>query len=108
MRGASMRATVFAPAMALALLCQSGALLANEALADQNACLNCHQVAKKSIGPTFKAIAAKYKGQASAQTALAEKITKGGAGAWGAVPMPAMADVPPAELKQIVSWILAQ
>ncbi len=83
-------------------------LQASEALADQHACLNCHQVAKKSIGPNFKAIAAKYKGQTSAADALADKITKGGGGVWGAVPMPPMADIPPAQLKQIVSWILAQ
>lgn len=95
--------------LGLSLVCAfPGFSLASETLADQHACLNCHQVAKKSIGPSFKSIAAKYKGNADANQQLATKIVKGGSGVWGAVPMPPMAEVPPEELKQIVTWLLAQ
>ena len=49
----------------------------------------CHAVASKLIGPSFKEIAAKYAGQADVVPKLTEKVIKGGAGVWGAVPMPA-------------------
>ena len=81
---------------------------ASEALADTNACLNCHMVEKKMVGPAFKAIAAKYKGQANAEAYLIEKIQKGGKGVWGAVPMPPMAQVEAADAQILAKWILTK
>ena len=69
------------------------ALLAFSAYADGDAALNkggcmaCHNKDKKLVGPSFKDIAAKYKGQADAPTKLAEKVRKGGAGTFGPIPM---------------------
>lgn len=40
-------------------------------------CLNCHAMDKKKVGPAFKDIAAKYQGQASAQTDLVAKLKEG-------------------------------
>ena len=48
----------------------------------------CHAKDKKMIGPAFKEIAAKYKGQKDAEAKLAQKIKKGGGGVWGPMPMP--------------------
>ena len=74
-------------------LAYAPASLASEALADSNACLNCHMVEKKMVGPSFKAIAGKYKGQSTAEAYLIQKIQAGGSGVWGAIPMPPMAQV---------------
>jgi cytochrome c len=79
---------------------------ADEALAKKYNCLACHQVDKKVVGPAYKDIAKKYKGQAGAQAKLAEKVKKGGSGVWGPVPMPPNAAVPDADVKKLVDWIL--
>ena len=70
-------------------------------------CQACHTVDKKLVGPSYKEVAAKYAGDAAAGAKLEEKIKKGGSGAWGAVPMPPN-NVPDADLKTLVAWILAQ
>lgn len=79
---------------------------ADEALAKKHNCLACHQLDKKSVGPAYKDIAKKYKGQADAQAKLAEKVKKGGQGVWGPVPMPPNAAAPDADIKKLVDWIL--
>ena len=76
------------------------------ALAKQNACLGCHAVDKKIVGPSFQSVAQKYKHDQSAPTFLKNKITKGGSGSWGVVPMPANAKLSDADLSLLVSWIL--
>ncbi|WP_136419032.1 MULTISPECIES: c-type cytochrome [Oxalobacteraceae] len=77
------------------------------AMAKKNACVACHGVENKIVGPGFNEIAAKYKGNATAESALIGKVKSGTSGVWGAVPMPSQAHVNEAEIKTIVSWILA-
>lgn len=68
----------------------------------------CHAVDKKLVGPSFKDIAAKYKGDPTAQEKLIAKVRKGGAGVWGPIPMPSHPSTNQAELEAITKWILAQ
>ncbi len=77
-------------------------------LAKAKNCLACHDVAKKVVGPAYKDVAAKYKGDKSAEAKLVEKVQKGGVGAWGQVPMPPNPQVSPAEAKTLVAWVLGQ
>ena len=79
---------------------------ADEAMAKKYNCLACHQIDKKAVGPAYKDIAKKYKGQAGADVKLAEKVKKGGQGVWGPVPMPPNVAVPDADIKKLVDWIL--
>ena len=95
----------------LALAIAAGTLLsaparADEALAKKHNCLACHLVDKKSVGPSYKDIAKKYKGQ-SVAAKLEEKVKKGGSGVWGQVPMAPNATVPDADIKKLVAWIVA-
>ena len=78
---------------------------ADEALAKKHNCLACHTVDKKAVGPAYKDIAKKYKGQ-NVAAKLEEKVKKGGQGVWGPVPMPPNAAVPDADIKKLVDWIL--
>jgi cytochrome c len=78
---------------------------ADEALAKKHNCLACHTVDKKLVGPSYKDIAKKYKGQ-SVAAQLEQKVKKGGQGVWGPVPMPPNAAVPDADIKKLVDWIL--
>ena len=82
-------------------------VFANQELAQTKNCMACHAVDKKLVGPSYKDVAAKYAGQKDAVDKLAQKVMKGGAGVWGAVPMPANAQVNEAEAKQNVNWILS-
>ncbi len=88
----------------------SNAMAADAAadLAKAKNCMTCHAVVTKLVGPAFKDVAAKYAGQKDAEAKLATKVIKGGSGAWGAVPMPANAQVSEAEARTLVKWILAQ
>ena len=81
--------------------------LADMALATSKNCMACHAVDKKLVGPSYKDIATKYAGQADAADKLANKVIKGGSGAWGPVPMPANAQINDADAKKLVTWILA-
>ena len=80
---------------------------ANADLAQKKSCMACHAADKKLVGPSYKDVAAKYAGQKDAVTKLAEKIQKGGVGAWGQVPMPANPQVSADEAKQLATWVLS-
>ena len=81
--------------------------LASEELARKNACMACHALDKKLVGPAYKDVAAKYRGNPKAEAMLHEKVKKGGVGAWGQIPMPPNANVKDADASAIVKWILA-
>lgn len=76
-------------------------------LAKARACLGCHQVDTKRVGPAWKAVASKYAGQPDAQAWLETSIRRGSANKWGKIPMPAQTHVTPAEARQLAAWILS-
>jgi cytochrome c len=80
---------------------------ADEALLKKHNCVACHQIDKKVVGPAYKDVAKKYKGQKDVAVKLAEKVKKGGQGAWGSVPMPPNPAVPDADIKKMVAYILS-
>ncbi|MEW5788773.1 MAG: c-type cytochrome [Pseudomonadota bacterium] len=100
-----MKAVVIAAAAALALT--AGVASADQALAQKSACMSCHQVDKKVVGPSFKDVAKKYKGDAKAAEHIVGVIKKGGKGVWGAVPMPPHPQVSDADAKKLADWVLA-
>jgi len=79
---------------------------ASQELASSKACLACHSVDKKLVGPAFKDVAAKYKGDKGAEAKLSESILKGSTGKWGPIPMPAN-NVSPAEASTLAKWVLS-
>jgi cytochrome c len=78
---------------------------ADEALAKKHNCTACHAIDKKLVGPAYKDVAAKYKGQ-NVAAKLEEKVKKGGQGVWGPIPMPPNAAVSDADIKTLVAWVL--
>ena len=90
-------ALVSAPAMAGAEL----------DLAKKSNCMSCHTVDKKLVGPSYKDVAAKYKGNADAVKTLSAKVKAGGKGAWGEIPMPPNPNVKDADIETLVKWVLA-
>ncbi len=77
------------------------------ALATQSGCMACHQVETKVVGPAYKDVAAKYKGDAGALDMLAAKVKSGGTGTWGQIPMPPNAHVSDENIRAIVTWVLS-
>lgn len=81
---------------------------AAEAVAQKSGCLACHSVANKIIGPAYKDVAAKYKGDKGAEAKLIAKVKAGGSGVWGPIPMPANSpQVKDEDIKTVVQWILS-
>jgi cytochrome c len=78
------------------------------ALARKHACVSCHALDQRVVGPSFKEIAARYRGAGAAGAALVDKMKAGGAGTWGPVPMPPQAHVGDADLEALARWILAE
>ncbi len=70
-------------------------------------CMACHAKDKKLVGPAYKDVSAKYKGQ-DASAKVMEKVRKGGSGVYGPIPMPAnpAAKINDADLKTAVDYIL--
>jgi cytochrome c len=85
----------------------TGHAAANEKLAQSSGCMTCHALDKKTIGPSYKEVAAKYRGQKDAEAKLIEKVKKGGSGVWGQVPMPPNGHVKDADIAAMVKYILA-
>ena len=80
---------------------------ANMDLAQKNACMSCHAVAKKLVGPSYNDVAKKYAGQKDAAATLAKSIKAGGAGKWGPVPMPSQPALSDADALTLANWVLA-
>ena len=102
-------------ALLLAIVAASSLLVAAQvnaadasALAQKSGCLACHTIDKKVLGPAYKDVAAKYKGDKTAEAKLVAKVKAGGSGVWGPMPMPPMgAQVKEADITKIVQWILS-
>lgn len=95
-----------AMAVAGAALVTMGNAIAVDELHKKYACTACHLDDKKLVGPSYKEVAAKYKGDKDAVKKLSEKVRKGGAGVWGQVPMPPNAAPTDAELKTMIEAVM--
>ena len=80
---------------------------ASQQLAKDKNCLACHALDKKLVGPSYKDIAAKYKGDKNAQAMLVKKVRDGGVGVFGQIPMPANPQVNEQEAQTLVKWVLS-
>ena len=86
-------------ATAAAFVFAAGAANAQEDLAKKHGCLNCHAVDAKKVGPSYKSIAAKYKGNAGAADKIAGELKAGK----GHPAVKASED----DIKSLVKWVLA-
>jgi cytochrome c len=78
------------------------------ALATRHACVACHTVDQRLVGPSFREISARYRDVPDAARALVGKTRTGGVGTWGPTPMPPQAHVAQADVETIVRWILTE
>lgn len=83
-------------------------VISGQDLVQKNGCTACHSLDQKIVGPAFRDVANKYKGNAHAVKLLSEKVRVGGAGVWGTIPMPPHPDLSNADLEIMVHWVLDQ
>ena len=100
-----MKSFIFA-VLACAGAAMGGHAQANADLAKSKNCMGCHAMDTKVIGPGFKDVAAKYKGQKDAEAKLAASITKGSTGVWGPMAMPPNG-LTAAEAATLAKWVMA-
>ncbi|WP_449433100.1 SorB family sulfite dehydrogenase c-type cytochrome subunit [Pseudomonas putida] len=77
-------------------------------LLSNNACLSCHAVDHKVVGPAYHEVAAKYANDPQATAKVVASITQGGTGKWGTIPMPPFAQLQPDDLQTMATFILQQ
>lgn len=88
-------------------LCISPAVARDMAdLAKATGCYSCHANAEKVVGPSFAAIADKYKDDKDAASTLAQSIQNGSRGKFGRVPMPPHSSLSAADLKALSEWVM--
>lgn len=93
-------------AISLSLLVAAAPAMASLELANKNACMGCHAVDARVLGPSYKEVAAKYAGQKDAEATVTAHIKSGGVGRWGQIPMPAQAQLSDADAKALAAWVL--
>ncbi|HET7728829.1 MAG TPA: c-type cytochrome [Usitatibacter sp.] len=106
-RGARIEAAAKAQPTAAAAKAQPAAApLPVAELARRKACLTCHGVDKRIVGPGLREVGERYRGQADAPARLLEKLKRGGSGVWGPLPMPPNPDLAEADGKRLIEWII--
>jgi cytochrome c551/c552 len=86
----------------------AGAALDVQTLLAKNACLGCHALNAKLIGPSYHDVAAKYRNAPEAAISVAASIRDGSSNKWGAVPMPAFPNLAAQELQVLAAFVLGQ
>ena len=78
-----------------------------KALIESSDCLACHKVDRTSIGPTYMAVAERYRDDTTALMRLARKVRSGGTGVWGKNTMPAHPQLTEPQTREMVAYVLS-
>lgn len=83
---------------------------AAQSMMQKSGCVACHNVDKKIVGPSYKEVAAKRKGEKDAAAMLEKTVRAGSKGTYGAIPMPPnpASKIGDADLHAMVEWILTK
>ena len=92
-----------------------GALSREEglALANKSGCLACHKIETKLVGPAWRDVSNRYKGDPDAKARLIAKVKAGGKGNWtevtGGIAMPPYSPrVSDENIEKLVTFVLSQ
>lgn len=87
---------------------ESSTKTAAQALLGKHACLSCHAIDHQVVGPAYRQVAQRYRGQAKALETVMASIKQGGSGKWGTTPMPPFAELSAQELETLARFVLSQ
>ena len=89
------------------LVCAPALAQDAQQLLKDKACLACHSLDNKVVGPAYKDVAKKYRGRKDAEAYLVKRIREGSTGDWGQIPMPPNTTVSEAEAHTLAKYILS-
>ena len=89
------------------LVCAPALAQDAQQLLRDKACLACHSLDNKVVGPAYKDVAKKFRARKDAEAYLAKKIREGSTGEWGQIPMPPNTTVSEAEAHTLAKYILS-
>lgn len=71
-------------------------------------CGMCHQLESPMLGPSYQAIAERYRDQDEAAREIFDRMRAGSQGVWGAAPMPPVpeASLSDDDLRTVIAWVL--
>ncbi|GAB5518539.1 MAG: hypothetical protein RhofKO_07900 [Rhodothermales bacterium] len=75
-------------------------------LIERGTCVSCHNTDVQTVGPAYRAIAARYTDQEGAAETLAQKVISGGSGVWGEAMMAPHPDLSAEDALKMVNYIL--
>jgi cytochrome c len=84
----------------------SAAYATGKKLIEASDCMACHSKEKKSIGPSYRDVSNKYKGDSKALEMLTKKVISGGSGVWGETAMAGHPQLSTADASEMVKYIL--
>jgi cytochrome c len=99
--------TAIVAALAMGATAQISAGQDGEKLVSGSDCLGCHSLDSQVVGPSWKAIAKRYREQPGSEGRLAARVRQGGAGKWGDVAMTPHPELLDAQMRLMVRWILS-
>ncbi len=73
-----------------------------------NACLSCHAIKQKIVGPAYHDVAKRYRNNPKALETVMANIKAGGANKWGTTAMPPFPALTDAELKVLAQFVLSK
>ena len=91
--------SILTAAVAAASLTIAAGAIAQEDLAKSAGCMTCHATDTKKVGPSFKDVAKKYKGDAGAEAKITKAIVDGKG-------HPA-SKAKPDDVAKLVKWVLS-
>jgi cytochrome c len=104
---------LFVPALLMMVACgpskedQIKMIEEGKALVEASDCKTCHSINNRIIGPAHMDVAKKYETTDANVEMLANRIIKGGSGAWGETPMNAHADLSQEDAKKMARYVLS-
>jgi cytochrome c len=99
--------TIICSVLAIGSTAQNSAGQNGEKLISDSDCSGCHALDSQVVGPSWKAIAKRYRSQPGSEAQLAARIRQGGAGKWGDVAMTSHSDLTDTQCRQMVEWIFS-
>ena len=93
-------------ALAAVLLAAATLASASPELARQHACMGCHALSDKLVGPSFADVAARYAGKPAAVDTIAKAIRAGSKSAWGEMAMPAQPQLSVQDAETLARWVM--
>ncbi|MBS1576876.1 MAG: cytochrome C [Bacteroidetes bacterium] len=74
---------------------------------EKSDCFTCHELDKKTVGPSFNQVAQRYQQEKNPASHLIRKVKEGGSGTWGSSVMTAHPDLTENEIKVMLDYILS-